>query len=163
MRRNKRPYVRKKPPNPVSLANLAPQIQPGQVLNPQGINRKRPYADRQYELSERILPKTIRDKINLAYEKQYGEKEMLKAGATFADGFLLRQALEALVKPAVQITAEWQDRLEGRAPQRIDVTGMERQEITIVVVEEKSEKKVRPIEVEIVQTVEASPNGNQKK
>jgi hypothetical protein len=49
--------------NPSSLNNLKP-TKPGQVLNPQGINRKRPITDRYYQRSEEPLPEILRAKIN---------------------------------------------------------------------------------------------------
>jgi hypothetical protein len=45
------------PVNPKSKLNLKP-IKPGEVRNPQGINRKRPFTDRMYAKTEQPLALT---------------------------------------------------------------------------------------------------------
>ena len=44
--------------SPNSLANLQPPIQKGEVRNPTGINRKRPYTDRLFVHGEELLTAT---------------------------------------------------------------------------------------------------------
>lgn len=119
------------------------------MLNPTGINRKRPYSDEYHAYAISELPEEIRLKVNAAYEKQFGIKELLPQGTTWARAQILRQEVQALMEPAVHLTSEMADRTEGKPPQRFDLTGMERQEVTIkvIVAEQKPARQNPPINV----------------
>ena len=78
--------------HPKSLANLKPPAQPGEVRNPRGVNRKRPWAERYAIRSELSIPEKIRLEFNL----KMGE-EVLPKGATWADAAVLRRHMEALM------------------------------------------------------------------
>jgi hypothetical protein len=113
--------------HPNSLAALGPtKIKAGEVRNPLGINRKRPYSDRHNERAEDPIPEMIRLKLN-----RRAKTEVLKAGATWADGEVLnlhlRAALDSDVKPIQEIT----NRIEGKPPQRMEIVGTQRTEITV--------------------------------
>jgi hypothetical protein len=123
-------------PHPNSLKNLRPPWKPGQVPNPEGINRKRSYTDRLHEVAETLLPAELREKINSAFERQFGKKDLLPPTATYADAECLRLHLSVLMKGDVNAAAFISDRIEGRPPNRLDLVGHERQEITIRVVED---------------------------
>ena len=98
--------------NPNSRKNLKP-VKKGQVLNPLGINRKRPFTDRISQHSEELLSASkegeqIRRALNLAPD------------ATFADAAVKRLMREA-IKGNVRAFGEMADRTEGKAPQRIEL------------------------------------------
>ena len=116
------------------MANLRP-IAPGEVRNPRGINRRRPITDRYYEWSESMLPEAIRRKINKEFHA-----EILKEGATWADATAARQFHEAVMKGSTAAAKEIREAIEGRSPQRQEVIGPERKEVTIrVVYEDRNE------------------------
>jgi hypothetical protein len=113
--------------HPNSLANLKPaMIQPGEVRNPLGINRKRPWTDRYYERSEGPLPEILR--------RQFNERlgmEVLPPGSTWADAGTLRQHMDAMMEGGTKAAKEIADRIEGKPPQRMEISGPEKKEITI--------------------------------
>lgn len=114
-------------PPPESLANLKP-AKPGEVRNALGINRKKPITDRYYERAEDALPDKIR--------RQFNEKlgiEALKEGATWADANALRRFMDTLMEGGERSAKEIREAIEGKAPQRIELSGPERKEITISV------------------------------
>lgn len=115
--------------NPKSLKNLKPPIKPGEVRNPQGINRKRPITDRYFERSEMPLPESLRKKINASFPDS--ESEVLPPGSTWADANALRRFLDALTEGGQPSSKEIREAIEGKAPERIEISGPERKEITI--------------------------------
>jgi hypothetical protein len=98
--------------NPAGLKNLKP-AKKGEVRNPLGINRKRPFTDRISQHSEELLSASkegeqIRRALNLAPD------------ATFADAAvkrLMRKAIQGDVKAFDQMA----NRIEGKPAQRIDL------------------------------------------
>lgn len=99
--------------NPNSRKNLKP-VKKGQVLNPLGINRKRPFTDRISQHSEQLLSATkegeqIRKALNLPED------------ATFADAAVKRLMREA-IKGNVKAFDQMANRIEGKPAQRIDLT-----------------------------------------
>jgi hypothetical protein len=103
-----------------SLANLNP-AKPGEVRNPVGVNRKRPWTDRYYK---NPLPNLIRVKFN---EKMGAE--VLEPGATLADVGTLRTHMDAIMEGGTRAAREIADRIEGKAPHRLEISGPERKEI----------------------------------
>jgi hypothetical protein len=103
-----------------SLANLKP-AKPGEVRNPVGVNRKRPCTDRYYK---NPLPNLIRVKFN---EKMGAE--VLEPGATLADEGTLRTHMDAIMEGGTRAAREIADRIEGKAPHRLEISGLERKEI----------------------------------
>ena len=96
--------------NPKSLANLRPPWKPGEVPNPLGVNRKRPWTERYAKLSESPLPEKIRLKFNL----DLGE-EVLKPGASWAEASTIRRMLETLEGGGTPAAKEIVDRIEGKS------------------------------------------------
>ena len=116
--------------HPNSLANLKPtMIQPGEVRNPRGINRKRPWTDRYYERSEAPLPEILRCQFN----ERLG-MEVLPPGSTWADAGTLRQHMDAMMEGGTKAAKEIADRIEGKPPQRMAIQGTERKEVTLEVI-----------------------------
>jgi hypothetical protein len=112
--------------NPKSLANLAPPVKPGEVLNPTGINRKRPITDEYYARSQEPLPEPLRLKINAALGV-----EVLKPKATWAEANSLRRFLDALTEGGHPSSKEIRESIEGKAPERLEIMGTQKKEITI--------------------------------
>jgi len=121
--------------NPNSLKNLREPWRPGQSGNPSG-NRKRPYTDRLLDQAEARLPEELRAKFNDSFKKQFGKSDMLPPGVTYADVEVLRLHLNVLLKGDVAAASFISDRIEGKPPNRLDLVGHERQEITIRLVED---------------------------
>jgi hypothetical protein len=114
--------------NEKSLANLTP-IKPGEVRNPLGINRKRPWSDRYSQRSEDPIP----DKIRRQFNHQMGQ-EVLPKGSTWADAAVLRRHMEALMDGWTPAAKEIADRIEGKPPQRMEIVGTERKVVTLEVI-----------------------------
>jgi hypothetical protein len=114
--------------NEKSLANLTP-IKPGEVRNPLGINRKRPWSDRYSQRSEDPIPEKIRRQFN----HQMGQ-EVLPKGSTWADAAVLRRHMEALMDGGTPAAKEIADRIEGKPPQRMEIVGTERKVVTLEVI-----------------------------
>jgi hypothetical protein len=108
-----------------SLANLKP-IEPGEVRNPLGINRKRPITDEYFQMSDEPLPELLRLQIN----QKFGE-EILPKGTTWARANSLRRFLDAMMEGGSKAAKEIADRIEGKPPQRMEISGPEKKEITI--------------------------------
>ena len=113
------------PVNPKSLKNLKP-VKKGEVLNPHGINRKRPYSDRMFQQSEELLAAT-----------PTGQKVLealdLPQEATWADAAVHKLMREA-VKGNIAAVREMADRIEGRAPTRLEITTAPKTEVTFEIV-----------------------------
>jgi hypothetical protein len=114
----------KKKPSPNSLKNLRPPWKKGDVPNPKGVNRKRPITDRYFGRAEDPLPEKIRKKFKL------------EEGATWGDALALRQFSEAVMKGSTAAAKEIREAIEGKSPQRLEISGPERKEITIRVIYE---------------------------
>jgi len=99
------------------------------VHNPLGINRKRPITDEYFARASDPVPEKLREKIN----QQLGV-EALKPGATWAQANALRQFIEAVLKGQTTAAKEIREAIEGKPPQRSEITGPERKEVTIKVV-----------------------------
>jgi hypothetical protein len=60
--------------------------------------------------------------------------EVLKPGATLADVGTLRTHMDAIMEGGTTAAREIVDRIEGKVPHRLEISGPERKEITIQVV-----------------------------
>ena len=116
---------------PKQRANLIP-AKKGEVRNPLGINRKRPITDEYFGTSQDALPEALRKKIN----ESMGE-EILPPGATWAKANALRRFLDALQQGGHPSSREIREAIEGKAPQRLEITGPQSQEITIRIVHDR--------------------------
>jgi hypothetical protein len=117
---------KKRKMNPRSLSNLKPPFQAGEVHNPEGINKKWPITDEYFGTSREPLPEKLCKKIN----KLAGE-EVLRVGATWAKGNSIRRFLDALDAGGQTSSREIRESIEGRAPERLEISGPERKEIKI--------------------------------
>ena len=112
------------------IENLKP-FKPGQSGNPGGRPKKRPITDRYYEMAEEQIPETLRSKM----QKSLGIK--LPEGSTWGRIVTLRQFLQAsglrIDSGSTRAAREIREAIEGKAPQRIEISGPERKEIRISV------------------------------
>jgi hypothetical protein len=113
--------------NPKSLANLKPAKR-GEARNPLGVNRNRPSSDRYFAIAEEVMP----EKLRKAFNKEAGA-ELLKPGATWGDADAYGQFLQA-AKAKVNAARAVADRVEGKPPQRLELTRPDKKIITIRVV-----------------------------
>ena len=120
--------------NPKSLENLKP-AKPGEVRNPQGINRKRPITDEYYARSQQPLPESLRRQIN----EKLGE-EILPQGATWAQANALRRFLDTLMEGGQPSSKEIREAIEGKAPERLEISGPERKEIVIRLIHDRTKR-----------------------
>jgi hypothetical protein len=115
--------------NPNSLRNLKPAWPAGQSGNPSGINRKRPYTDEYLSVSQSPAPPELIAKLNRQFKTP-----ILSENATWAQLHVANLFLQVVLNGDVTAQKEIADRIEGRAPQRLDLVAMERKEVTIKVV-----------------------------
>lgn len=113
--------------NPKSLANLRP-AKKGEVRNPTGINSKRPFSDFYFFHSEEVIPEFWRKRLN----KDAGGRLIPKA-ATWGEADSRRLHLEA-AKGNVTAMRELADRVEGKAPQRLEITSPVHKQVTLRVI-----------------------------
>jgi hypothetical protein len=118
--------------NPNSLANLRAPWRKGETPNPRGINRKRPITDEYFAQACELVPERLRQRFN-----RRAKMELLKPGMTWAQAIALRMCYEALMEGSTRAAREMREAIEGKAPQRLEITGPERKEVTIRVVYEK--------------------------
>jgi hypothetical protein len=104
------------------------------VPNPTGVNRKRPFSDRYHAIAEEVMP----EKLRKAFNKEAGA-ELLKPGATWGDADAYGQFLQT-IKGSTIAAREVADRVEGKPPQRLEVTGPERKLVTIRVLFDRDMK-----------------------
>ena len=93
-------------------------FQPGHPGGP-GRPRKRPMTDRYFELAETPFPEKLRKRL----EKNLGVP--VPIGCTWADALAISSGAAALATKASGTLArkEMADRMEGKAAQRVEVSG----------------------------------------
>jgi hypothetical protein len=112
--------------NPRSLANLKP-AKKGEVRNPRGVNN-RPFADLYYDVSQEIVPELWRRKLNRDAGFTLHPK-----GTTWAAADA--RALHCKASQGeVSAAKELADRVEGKAPERMEIVGKTRQLVTLRVI-----------------------------
>jgi len=114
--------------HPNSLAAIKPHsFRPGQSGNPGGRNKKRPITDEYFALADVEVPKEVCKALKIKYVP----------GRTFSQANALTRFMDALRKDGHLASKEIREAMEGKAPQRLGISGPERKEITIRVVHEK--------------------------
>src|SRR5712692_9589357 len=119
--------------HPNSLKNLRPPWRPGQVPNPKGVNKKRPFSDRYEQMGEARAPIELIQKIN----KDFG-KPILSESCSWVMLLTARAYLQVYLRGDTNMLREIADRVEGRSPNRLDLQVAGRTEVTFRVVEEKA-------------------------
>ena len=117
--------------NPHSLANLRP-ARPGEMRNPEGINRKRPITDHYWEASQEPMPMALIQRFN----RKWG-KGMLRARDTWARGVAVRAFCEAVFEGNIRAAKEIRESIEGKSPQRLEITTPPKTEITLRVIHDR--------------------------
>jgi hypothetical protein len=118
--------------NPKSLANLRPPWRKGETPNPHGINRKRPITDEYFARACEPVPEKLRKRFN-----RRAKMELLEPGVTWAQAVALRMCYEALMEGSTRAAREMREAIEGKAPQRLEITSPPRSEITIRIVHDR--------------------------
>jgi len=109
--------------NPNSLKNLKP-AKPGEVRNPTGKNRNRPYTDAYENLADALLPEFLRFQLNDRARVDARKKklpDLFPQGITWAEANALRQHLNAVINGDTRSATEVREAVEGRATQRIEI------------------------------------------
>lgn len=122
--------------NPNSRRNLKP-IQPGEIRNPRGVNRKRPVTESYWELSAEPVPLAIMKKFN----KGCGAK-LLRPGDTWARAVAMRVAYDAAIEGLVAAARELREAIEGKSPQRLEIKQPPRTEVTFRIVHDRRNNRV---------------------
>jgi hypothetical protein len=130
---------KKRKMNPQSLANLRPPIKPGEVLNPLGVNRKRPWTERYAQRSE----DPISEKLRVKFNREVGEEVLLK-GSTWADAAVLRRFIEVLTEGGTPAAKEIADRTEGKSSTVAREVPNESQ-VYLIVGEPKKQEEMRTV------------------
>jgi len=110
--------------NPNSLKNLSP-AKPGDVRNPTGRNRNRPYTDAYEGVAEAPLPEFVRRQLNKQVILDARNKklpDLFPEGITWAEASALRQHLNAVLNGDTRAATEVREAVEGRATQRIELS-----------------------------------------
>ena len=109
--------------NPNSLKNLKP-AQPGEIRNPTGKNRNRPYTDAYEGVADAPLPESLRLQLNKQIRTDLRNQkfpDLFPAGITWAEASALRQHFNAVANGDTRSATEIREAVEGRATQRIEI------------------------------------------
>ncbi len=69
--------------------------------------------------------------------------KLLKRGDTWARAIAIRACFEAAMNASIRTMREMREAIEGKAPQRLEITGPERKEITLSVVHDRESDQSR--------------------
>jgi hypothetical protein len=113
--------------NPHSLANLRP-IQPGEIRNPTGKNRMRPYTEAIERVSMEPLPELVRAALNAQFRKEVRRvlkrareiPDFYQRGVSWAEASAVRLNWNAVFHGNIAAAVEVREAVEGRATTRID-------------------------------------------
>lgn len=109
-------------------------FKPGQSGNPGGRPKKRPITDEYFALTNKAIPEKLRKKL----QKKWGIE--LEKGITFAQMNALRRSLDALEQGGHTSSKEIREAIEGKAPERLEISGPERKEITIRILHDRKKR-----------------------
>lgn len=116
----------------------APRFKKGQSGNPGGKPKKRPITDEYANLADQPLPEKLRQQL----QTKLGVK--LAPGTTFSQSVAIRRYLEAMgykmETGGTKAAKEIRESMEGKAPQRIEITQAPKTEIRIRVKFDRSKK-----------------------
>ena len=117
-------------PNPhPSLKGLKPW-KPGVSGNPGGKPKKRPITDEYFALADIEIPKEICKKLRIKFVP----------GRTFSQANALARFMDCLKRDGHRSSKEVREAMEGKAPQRVEISGPEKAEITIRVIHDRKTK-----------------------
>jgi len=112
---------------PKNTSGLKPW-QKGQSGNPGGRPKKRPVTDEYAALADVEVPAAILKKLKLP------------PGLTFGQANGLRRWLDSLKPGGHMASKEIRESIEGKAPQRVEISGPDRREITIRLMHDRTPK-----------------------
>lgn len=128
--------MKKRKVNPRSLVNLRAPWKKGETPNPSGRNRKQPLSDRFRELAEEPMPIELIDRFNRKWKRK-----LLFVGDTFARACAMALALEAIFgTDGPRAAKEMREAIEGKAPQRVQLTAS-RAQVTLRVVYDRTDRR----------------------
>ena len=112
--------------------------------NASGRPKKRPITDEYFQILNEPIPEKLRKAINA----QLGV-DLLPNGATWARAQAIRRVMDSLEVGGYQSSKEMREAIEGKAPLRLEIQGVQRQETTLRVIFEKKD-----IEHPVVQRIQ---------
>lgn len=118
---------------PKNTSGLKP-FPPGTSGNPGGRPKKRPITDEYFDLADKPIPEKLRAKL----QKKYCVD--LPQGITFSQMNALARYLDAMEPDGQTSSKEIREAMEGKAPMRLEISGPQRQEITIRLVDDRTKK-----------------------
>jgi hypothetical protein len=124
--------------NQKSPKNLKPPIKPGEVRNPLGVNKKRPITDMYFASLQEVVPPHLIARFNRSCHAK-----LLRPGDTWARAIAVRACYEAAMMASIRTMREIRESIEGKAPQRLEITGPERKEITLRVLHDRESEASR--------------------
>lgn len=104
---------------------------PGQSGNPGGRPKKRPITDEYFALADKPIPEKLRKKLQPKFDVELWD------GITFAQVNALRRFLDSFTVGGQTSSKEIRESIEGKAPERLEITGPERKEITIRILHDR--------------------------
>jgi hypothetical protein len=110
-----------------TIQNLKAPWKKGESGNPSGRPKKRPVTDEYFALADIEVPKEICKALKVKYVP----------GRTFSQWNALRRFMDCMLKDGHRAAKEVREAMEGKAPQRIDLTGTQTVEQILRVVFEK--------------------------
>jgi hypothetical protein len=120
--------------NPRSIANLRP-IKKGEVRNPTGINRKRPFSEAYLLTALEVVPEFVRRRLN----REAGG-ELHPKGTTWLEADVRGLHFRA-ARGEVAAAKELSDRIEGKSPMRLELTSPVKTEAVIEIVYDRKRVK----------------------
>lgn len=105
--------------------NLRPPWKPGESGNPGGRPKKRPITDEYFQLADQPIPEKLRKKMQRKWEVELPE------GITYSKMNALIRYLSTMEEGGHTSSKEIREAIEGKAPERIEIAGVQRQEINI--------------------------------
>lgn len=104
---------------------------PGQSGNPSGRPKTKPITDEYFRLADQPIPEKLRKKLAKKWDVA------IRDGATYSEVNAIMRYLNAFEPGGHTSSKEIRESIEGKAPERIEISGPERKEITIRVLRDR--------------------------
>ncbi len=114
------------------------KFKPGQTGNAGGRPGKRPITDRYFEQLTQVIPANLVTRFNRSCHAK-----LLQVGDTWGKAIAVRACYEAVFAASIRAMREMREAIEGKSPMRLEITGPERKEITIVIKHDRESDAAR--------------------
>jgi Family of unknown function (DUF5681) len=113
-------------------------FKPGQSGNPSGRPSKRPITDRYFEQLAQPVPAHLVARFNRSCHAK-----LLNVGDTWGHAIAISACFEAAFSSSIRAMREIRESIEGKAPQRLEITGAQRSYSS-----RRPRSRVRPVQVQ---------------